>query len=97
MKAKRVAKGFEFIFRPEQLQALINQDPEKILFTTSLVEEVLKSGEKVSVMRIEATSIVGSARTLSVMGCPIPPCVAGDPEEITPEDKFSAVLQDELR
>jgi hypothetical protein len=97
MKTKRVAKGFEFIFRPEQLQALLNENPEKILFTTSLVEEVLKSGEKVSVMRIEATSIVGSVRTLTVMGCPIPPCTTGDPEEITPEDKFSAVLQDELR
>jgi hypothetical protein len=97
MKAKRIAKGFEFIFRPEQLQALINQNPEKILFTTSLVEEVLKSGEKVSVMRIEATSIVGSARTLSVMGCPCPPCNPGDPEEIMPEDKVSNVLQKELR
>jgi hypothetical protein len=96
MKAKRVAKGFEFIFRPEQLQALINQNPEKILFTTSLVEEVLKSGEKVSVMRIEATSIVGSARTLTVGGCPVPPCYIGDPEEITPVDKYSNTLQEAL-
>jgi hypothetical protein len=97
MKQKRVAKGFEFIFRPEQLQALINENPEKILFTTSLVEEVLKSGEKVSVMRIEATSIVGSARTLIVAGCPVPPCVIGDPEEITPEDRYSTVMQEVLR
>jgi hypothetical protein len=96
MKQKRVAKGFEFIFRPEQLQALINQNPEKILFTTSLVEEVLKSGEKVSVMRIEATSIVGSARTLTVAGCPVPPCVIGDPEEITPADKYSNTLREAL-
>jgi hypothetical protein len=36
MKAKRVAKGFEFIFRPDQLQALINENPEKILMATSL-------------------------------------------------------------
>jgi hypothetical protein len=96
MKPKRVAKGFEFIFRPEQLQALINQNPEKILMTTSLVEEVLKSGEKVSVLRIEATSIIGSARTLTVAGCPVPPCVIGDPEEIMPEDKYSNVLQEAL-
>lgn len=97
MKQKRVAKGFEFIFRPEQLQALINENPEKILFTTSLAEEVLKSGEKVSVLRIEATSIVGSARTLTIMGCPIPPCNVGDPEELNPEDTYSNVLQKELR
>jgi hypothetical protein len=97
MKQKRVARGFEFIFRPEQLQALINEHPEKILMTTSLVEEVLKSGEKVSVMRMEATSMVGSVRTLTVMGCPIPPCNVGDPEELIPEDTYSKVLQEKLR
>ena len=96
MREKRVAKGFEFIFRPEQLQALLKENPEKILMTTSLVEEVLKSGEKVSVLRVEATSIVGSARTLTVAGCPVPPCFIGDPEEITPEDTYSNVLQEVL-
>ena len=97
MREKRVAKGFEFIFRPEQLQALLNENPEKILMTTSLVEEVLKSGEKVSVLRVEATSIVGSARTLTLPGCPVPPCNPGDPEETIPEDTYSNVMQEELR
>jgi hypothetical protein len=91
MKAKRTAKGFEFLFRPEQLQTLLNENPDKILISTSLESEVLKSGEKVGVLRVTATSIVNNRKGLTMSGCPVPPCSNNlDPEEEFPHDMIGA-------
>ena len=87
MKAKKTAKGFEFLFRPEQLLQLLNENPDKILISTSLESEVLKSGEKVGVLRVKATSIVNNRKGLTMGGCPIPPCDwVLNPEEEFPHD-----------
>jgi len=69
----------QFVFKPEDLQAILDTKPAKVLFTIKIEGEVLKSGEKVGVVRIDARGTYRKGQTAprdpDRPGCPIPPCL----------------------
>ncbi len=70
--------GFQFIFKPEDLQKLLDEKPEKVVVSCYLVEETTKDGSKVGAMKVWAdgtwTKSKKGIRGSGVPGCPIPPC-----------------------
>ena len=69
--------GFQFVFKPEDLQKLLNEKPEKVIVSCFLVEETTKDGRKVGAMHAWAD---GAGKGKSIVagdgapGCPVPPC-----------------------
>ena len=76
-----MTNAFTFLFRPEDLKRLLDQNPDQIVITCGLESEITQSGEKVGVFKVKARSSFKEARpevsgvlNFSVPGCPIPPC-----------------------
>src|SRR5258706_15753461 len=85
-----MTNAFTFLFRPEDLQRLLDQNPDQIVITCGLESETTISGEKVGAFKVRARSAFKEARpevsgvlNFSIPGCPVPPC---DPPSI-PQDK----------
>lgn len=83
-----IVQAFQFVFEPKELKKVLDSNPEKVVFTVSIEEEVTKAGHKVGALKINAKGVskkrksaalaVASAITsegdVEVPGCPVPPC-----------------------
>ena len=74
--------GFQFVFKPEELQKLLDEKPKKIIVSCYLVEETTQDGRKVGAMHAWADGVGKSDKGAKasgvpngVPGCPIPPCI----------------------
>ena len=83
-----MTNAFTFVFRPEDLQRLLDQNPDQIVITCGLESETTLSGEKVGAFKVRARSAFKEARpeasgvlNFSIPGCPIPPCQGISPYE----------------
>ncbi len=74
--AEESVVAFQFIFEGDQLKALLDTDPRKVVCTVSIDSEVTKEGKKVGALRIVATGTYadGNSNSMEVLGCPRPPC-----------------------
>ncbi len=74
--AEESVVAFQFIFEGDQLKALLNTDPRKVVCTVSIDSEVTQGGKKVGALRIVATGTyaAGNSNSMEVLGCPKPPC-----------------------
>jgi hypothetical protein len=83
-------QAFQFIFKPKDLKKVLDSNPDQVVFTVSIVQEVTKSGEKVGALKIDAKGVSKNAKStkvatlaiasaeegdVEVPGCPVPPCV----------------------
>ena len=68
--------AFQFIFEGKSMKALVDTNPNKIVCTVSIVEEITESGRKVGALKIIAagTQPGGKETGLVIDGCPRPPC-----------------------
>ena len=94
-----MTNALTFIFRPEDLQRLLDQNPDQIIITCGLESEITLSGEKVGAMKVRARSAFKEARpevsgvlNFSVIGCPIPPCKETGDEIFFPEDEHQLLV-----
>jgi hypothetical protein len=84
-------QAFQFIFKPKELKKVLDSDPEKVVFTVSIVEETTKEGHKIGALKINAKGVPKSSKSamlavataskesdVEVPGCPVPPCTTGD-------------------
>ncbi|HEV8512415.1 MAG TPA: hypothetical protein VGQ59_04035 [Cyclobacteriaceae bacterium] len=90
--------AFTLLFRPEDLQRLLDQSPDKIVITCGLESETTLSGDKVGAFKVKARSFFKEARpevsgvlNFSVPGCPIPPCRTND-DIFFPEDEHQVSI-----
>jgi hypothetical protein len=83
----RSVQAFQFIFKPKDLKKVLESDPDQVVFTVNIVEEVTKSGEKVGALKINAKGVSKKGKIaklaltvepvleeVEVPGCPVPPC-----------------------
>jgi hypothetical protein len=47
-------QAFQFVFEPKELKKVLEKNPDKVVFTVSIVEEVTKNGDKVGALKINA-------------------------------------------
>jgi len=68
--------AFQFIFDGKSMKDLVDTNPNKIVCTVSIVEEITKDGRKVGALKIIAAgTLPGGVETgLIIEGCPRPPC-----------------------
>jgi hypothetical protein len=50
-------QAFQFIFKPKDLKKVLDSNPDQVVFTVSIVQEVTKSGEKVGALKIDAKGV----------------------------------------
>ena len=67
-------KLLTLIFKPDDLQQLLNQNPDKIIVRSELAEGRLEDGERVGYVRVFADAIIDGTVVETVGGCPQPPC-----------------------
>ena len=71
--------ALQFVFDPGTLRRLLSQNPDKVVFTVTVEQEVTKTGEKVGALRIRAKGVAKGkkavARDGGAPGCPVPPCM----------------------
>jgi hypothetical protein len=68
------------IFKPEDLQRLLDQKPNKVVIRSILEEGILENGQRVGYVKVYAegkTTIEGTMLE-TVPGCPDPPCSSDD-------------------
>ena len=70
------------VFKPEDLQRLLDQKPQKVIVRSVLEEGKLDNGQSVGYVRVyaEGKSTVEGTTFEIVPGCPDPPCTADDDE-----------------
>jgi len=68
--------AFQFIFEGKKMKELVDTNPNKIVCTVSIVEEITGSGRKIGALKIIATGTQpgGLDTGLEIEGCPKPPC-----------------------
>lgn len=71
-----MAQLLHVVFRAEEIQKLLELNPDKIVIRTSLEGGVLAGGESIGYLIVEADAMKdGSNDPLgTVGGCPKPPC-----------------------
>lgn len=71
-----MARLLHVIFKAEEIQQLMELNPDKIVVRTSLESGVLSDGRNVGYVIVEADAMRdGEEEPLgTVGGCPIPPC-----------------------
>ena len=62
------------IFTRENMQELMDRDPDKIVIRSVIEEGKLDSGEYVGVVRVFADAMQNGTVVATVGGCPNPPC-----------------------
>ncbi|HEY0040809.1 MAG TPA: hypothetical protein VGB71_09110 [Flavisolibacter sp.] len=67
-------KLITLIFNPDDIQQLLNRNPEKIVVRSILEEGRLESGERVGYVRVFADAVIDGEVVDTVGGCPRPPC-----------------------
>jgi len=73
------------IFKPEDLQRLLDSKPKKVVVRAVLEKAKLDTGKEVAYVKVYAESkgnTIEGTMGETVPGCPEPPC---DPNEETPE------------
>jgi len=67
------------IFKPEDLQRLLDQKPKKVVIRSVLEEGKLDNGQRVGYVRVYAEGTTMEGTTVdTVPGCPDPPCTPDD-------------------
>lgn len=66
------------IFKKEEMQHLLNQNPDKIVVRSTFEEAILEGGGKAGVVKVYADAMQkGNPKPLAtITGCPNPPCEA---------------------
>lgn len=70
--------ALQFVCSPKDLQRLLDQNPDKVVFTISVKQEVTKDGRKVGALDIQATGTFKGKKPRDGGGfpaCPVPPCI----------------------
>jgi hypothetical protein len=67
-------KLLTLVFKPDDIQQLLNQNPDKIIVRSELEVGRLEGGQKVGYVRVFADAIVDGEVVDTVGGCPQPPC-----------------------
>ena len=69
--------ALQFVYDAKQLQRLLAQNPDKVVFTITVRQEVTKDGRKVGALDIKATGTFKGKkpRDGGLFGCPVPPCI----------------------
>lgn len=63
------------IFRPEEIQQLLDYNPAKIIVRSILEEGRLEGGERVGYVQVFADATTENGEVLGTIGgCPKPPC-----------------------
>ncbi|RYZ27892.1 MAG: hypothetical protein EOO10_11295 [Chitinophagaceae bacterium] len=77
------------IFKPEDLQRLLDSKPKKVVIRAILEDGKLDNGQRVGYVKVyaEGKSMIEGTMGETVPGCPVPPC---DPNDDTPEKETSA-------
>ena len=75
-----MANLLELIFTRDNMQRLMDQNPDKILVRSIIEEAVLDNGKKAGVVKVYADAIrKGEPEPIvTVEGCPMPPCKQDD-------------------
>ena len=68
------------IFKPEDLQRLLDTKPKKVVIRSILEEGKLENGQRVGYVKVYAEGKITIEGTMgeTVQGCPDPPCSADD-------------------
>jgi hypothetical protein len=71
-----MAQLLHVVFKAEEIQKLMDLNPDRIVIRTSLEGGVLAGGESVGYLKVEADAMRdGSEEPLGTIGgCPKPPC-----------------------
>ena len=64
------------VFKPEDLQRLLDQKPKKVVIRSVLEEGRLDNGQRVGYVKVyaEGKTTIEGTRLEAVPGCPVPPC-----------------------
>jgi len=62
------------IFKKDDIQKLMDQNPDKIVVRSLIEEGKLESGERVGVVRVFADAVLEGKVIDTIGGCPEPPC-----------------------
>jgi hypothetical protein len=67
------------VFRPEEIQQLLDLNPKKIVIRSVLEEGRLDDGERAGIVKVFADATTEGGEVLdTIEGCPVPPCTADD-------------------
>jgi hypothetical protein len=68
------------IFKKDDMQKLMDHNPDKIVVRSTIEEATLNSGEKAGVVRVYADAMQGGnpEPLTTIRGCPNPPCNVDD-------------------
>jgi hypothetical protein len=69
-------QAFKFLFKADDMRALLNSGITQVVCVVSIEEAVTKEGKKVGALKIIARGPQGEARGggEQIEGCPDPPC-----------------------
>lgn len=73
------SNALQFVYDAKDLRRLLDGNPDKVVFTITVIQEVTKDGRKVGALAIRATGNFkgkkAATRDGGLPGCPVPPCV----------------------
>lgn len=71
-----MARLLHVLFKAEEIQQLMDLNPDKIIIRTSLESGVLANGESIGYVKVEADAMKdGEEEPIgTIEGCPQPPC-----------------------
>lgn len=69
-------QAFQFIFEARRMREVLDTNPDKVVCTVSIEEEITKDGRKVGALKIIASGNYpeGQQPGFTIDGCPRPPC-----------------------
>ena len=69
-------QAFQFIFEARRMREVLDTNPDKVVCTVSIEEEITKDGRKVGALKIIASGNYpdGQQAGFTIDGCPRPPC-----------------------
>jgi hypothetical protein len=77
-KKSKATTALQFFFDAAQLRAILENNPDRLLFSVRIEPAVTKEGKKVGALAVEANGIrkgkMIRLRDGGNFGCPIPPC-----------------------